>query len=213
MAQAEWHAADKPGEPYLLSTDPEWRYKDAELTAEGEQQARDLQVRAAKLRPELLVVSPMRRATQTGLIAFEEHITREELPVVAHEGCHEIGGKHTCDKRLDRERLQELYPVVDYSGIQSEEDPFWGDGSTRESSEHLAKRCADFVAWLRDRPEEHIAVAAHSTMLFHLLNVVAVADSQDATWFNTGTSRMLCVRTHLLQQGEMRTLMFKWSPN
>ena len=89
VAQAEWRGAGKPGEPYLVSTDPEFRYRDAELTPKGEQQARDLRPRADALAPELMVVSPMRRATLTGLLAFEAHVKAGRLPVLAHESAHE----------------------------------------------------------------------------------------------------------------------------
>ena len=83
-----------------MDNDPEGKYTDALLTPAGEAQARALQPRTQPLSPQLLVVSPLRRATQTGLLAFEAHVQAGRLPVIAHEGCHERGGKHTCDRRL-----------------------------------------------------------------------------------------------------------------
>ena len=59
VAQAEWREAQRDGEPYTLSTDPDFEYGDAELTALGERQARDLRPRADALVPELMVTSPM----------------------------------------------------------------------------------------------------------------------------------------------------------
>ena len=155
------------------------------LTERGEQQAKDLRERTATVVPQLMVVSPMRRATQTGLIAFEK-IVQQGMPVLALEACHEIGGKHTCDQRLPRSELAKLYPAVNYSLVKDELDPLWGDGSVRESSEHLAQRGADFMAWVRDREESHVVVAAHSSFLFHLMNCVVVANEQDSGWFSTG---------------------------
>ena len=70
-------------------------------------------------------MSPMRRATQTGLLAFEVHVHERQLPVMANEGCHETGGKHTCDKRLGRGELQRAFPAVDYSELAANEDPYW----------------------------------------------------------------------------------------
>ena len=196
VAQAEWKAADKEGEPYWLSTDPGFRYGDAELTSVGEQQARALQARANKISPQLMVTSPMRRATQTGLIAFDKHVKAGELPVVAHESAHEIGGKHTCDKRLDVAELKALYPVVDYTLVPTEEDPLWLDGHTRESKEHLAGRGAELLGFLQGRPEKHVVVAAHSAFLLTLLNaVIEVEVDDDASWFDTG---------------EMRTFVLEW---
>ena len=115
VAQREWRANpewDGKSEPYTLDNDAEYRYIDAELNDKGRGQAIDLQQQTALLQPQLLVVSPMRRATQTGLLAFAPHIERKELPVLAHELCHERAGKHTCDNRLGKTRLAELYPTV-----------------------------------------------------------------------------------------------------
>jgi broad specificity phosphatase PhoE len=198
VAQAEWRGAGKPGEPYTLDTDPDFVYRDAELTSKGEQQARALQSRANALSPELMVTSPMRRATQTGLLAFDKHVAAGKLPVVAHEGAHEIGGKHTCDKRLSVTALKARFPAVDYSFVADEEDPLWLDGRTRETHEHLARRAAGLVEFLRQRPEKHVVVAAHSMLLATLLNAVLVVESDDdAAWFGTA---------------EMRTFLLEWRP-
>ena len=58
--------------------------------------------------------------------------------MIAHEGCHERGGKHTCDRRLARSVLTSAYPSVSYALIETEEDPLWGEGVTREPWEALA---------------------------------------------------------------------------
>ena len=197
VAQAEWKGANKPGEPYWVSNDPEFRYRDAELTAKGEQQARDLRPRTRKLSPELMVVSPMRRATQTGLLAFSEHVEKGSLPVIAHESAHEIGGKHTCDQRLGLTELKRTFSAVDYSFVKDEVDPLWLDGNTRETMEHLAGRGAELMEFLRSRNESHIVVAAHSAFLATLLNAVLIVtgNSEAASWFGTG---------------EMRTFIITW---
>ena len=114
------------------------------------------QARTRLLSPQLLVVAPLRRATQTGLLAFEGRVSAAaagacggagggagggaaggaaggaSLPAVAHELCHERAGRHTCDKRLGRAALAAAYPEVSYDLIESEEDPYWADGVTRE---------------------------------------------------------------------------------
>jgi hypothetical protein len=73
------------------------------------------------------------------------------MPVVALEAAHEIAGKHTCDKRLSKTALRAAFPLVDFGLVDSEEDPFWGDGSLRESHSALAQRGADLVAFLKAR--------------------------------------------------------------
>lgn len=136
VAQRDWRANaawDGTSEPYTPDNDPELKYVDAELTDKGEDEARALlEHTEPHLKPQLLIVSPLRRATVTGLLAFEPHVKRGELRVMAHELCHERAGRHTCDKRLAKSKLQALYPAVDYSQLEAEEDPFWADGWTRE---------------------------------------------------------------------------------
>ena len=168
-AQRVWRADPSwngKTEPYTMDTDPSWRFVDAELNDKGLDQARALQkLTEPALKPELLVVSPMRRATLTGLMAFEPHIARHALPVLANELCHERAGRHTCDKRLSRTNLAALYPVVDYSLVTDEEDPYWGDGWTREPWADLGLRAGRFANWLLARPEREVAVAAHSAFV------------------------------------------------
>jgi len=157
VVQREWRARagwDGASEPYTLDTDPEYRFVDALLTEKGEAEARALQARTRRFTPQLLVVSPLRRATQTGLLAFEPSLPPSPshggaaIPVVAHELCHERAGRHTCDKRLDRTALAAAYPLVNYEQLDpakahrlvaSEGDPYWGDGLTREPWEALAR--------------------------------------------------------------------------
>ena len=97
VVQREWRARadwDGASEPYTLDTDPEYRFVDALLTEKGEAEASALQARTRRVTPQLLVVSPLRRATQTGLLAFEHALPPSPsrggapLPVVAHELCH-----------------------------------------------------------------------------------------------------------------------------
>jgi len=113
------------------------------------------------------------------------------LRVLAHEGCHERGGRHTCDKRLARSALASAYPAVSYALLEGEEDPLWGDGTAREPWEALARRGVDFVDWLLARPERHVAVATHSAFLLALFNAAldAAGDEAVRSWFATGEMR------------------------
>ena len=201
VAQREWRADpdwDGESEPYTLETDSAFFFVDAQLTPRGQEQARELRQRSAKLSPELMCVSPMRRATETGLLAFplESH---PGLPVVAHELLHEHAGKHTCDKRLARSELAAAFPAVDYSALEAEEDPFWGDGRTRETWEELTERAAAWLAWLKDAPQRSVMVASHSGWLLCAFNGAMVPEGHvDAAggplpppqpWFGTGEMR------------------------
>ena len=254
QAQADWYAAGKPGEPYWPEHDPDGRYEDAELTRKGLAQARALRARTASIAPELLVVSPLRRAILTGVTAFDRHIRGEvdpnvgaqgggeedhpaagerahdedksvhhkhgstaqqgtyvRLPVLAREECHEIAGKHTCDRRLSKTRLTELYPMVDFSQVDAEEDPFWGDGTWREPLKEVAGRAAAFMAWLEGREETHIAVACHGVFLLSLFNGVLTVEGEEEEGGQGGQGREgpSSLRDHFAT-GEMRSVVLRW---
>jgi len=112
------------------------------------------------------------------------------LPVLATELCHEIGGKHTCDKRSATSVLRGEYAIVDYSLVEAEEDPFWGDGVTREPLVDLGRRAGQFAEWLHRRPEKQIVIASHSAFLLAIFNAVFATEEETAhTWFGTGEMR------------------------
>mmetsp|Transcript_2091 Transcript_2091/g.4467 ORF Transcript_2091/g.4467 Transcript_2091/m.4467 type:complete len:247 (+) Transcript_2091:318-1058(+) len=129
----EYEAARSSRSPYLL---PE--LVDPPLTALGIEDAKRLRSIAPQLpNPALLVVSPLRRATQTILIGFGDLLAqnrqvpttadtpaamgraRAQIPVVAHEDCREQIGVHMCDRRFPKEDLEaEFGSSVDYSLIR-----------------------------------------------------------------------------------------------
>ena len=102
----------------------------------------------------------------------------------------QIAGKHTCDRRLSRAALAAEFGRVDHSLLETEEDPYWGDGLTRERFEQVAHRAALFVEWLAKRPERTLAVATHSAWLLSLFNAVLLTErEEDRSWFGTGEMR------------------------
>ena len=141
-------------------------------------------------------MSPMRRATTTGLLAFAPHIGRGALPVVANELCHERAGRHTCDQRLAKSALSQLYPAVDYSAVADETDPFWGDGLRREPWAELGARAGKFIEWLMERPEGHVAIASHSAFLLAVFNAARTRRPTQAAALRGARSLTgcLCVR-------------------
>ena len=102
------------------------RVSAAPLTYIGRQQAAALQPVTKGLNVELIVVSPLVRATQTALGAFAHAIVDDgratTIPFVAHEGCREPGGVHTCDQRWKLSELKREFPLIDYAEVTSEED-------------------------------------------------------------------------------------------
>merc|ERR1719473_311219 len=189
VAQRQWRARndwDHLSEPYTVDNDAKFFYIDAELTSKGQEQALALQ---SNLSPDLLIVSPMRRAILTGLLAFPH------TAAMASELCHERGGRHTCDKRLSKSALINAFPCVDFGAIESEDDPFWNDGIDRESCEDLANRAVRFIGWLLARKENHIAIATHSAFLFAVFNAALDCDSEARKWFGTGELRSVLLKT------------------
>jgi hypothetical protein len=69
---------------------------------------------------------------------------------------------------------------------------------TREEWSALGVRAGQFTRWLLQRPESHIAVAAHSAFLLTIFNAVFDCDSEETQrWFGTAE-----VRTVLLTGSE-----------
>jgi hypothetical protein len=66
VAQREWRADPKwdgESEPYTMDNDPDGRYEDPLLTPTGKAQAIELQKDTKTLNPDIMIVSPLRRAT------------------------------------------------------------------------------------------------------------------------------------------------------
>lgn len=165
--------------PYKLSelTDPP-------LTVLGRAQAAQNE---GKKNPQVVVVSSMTRAIQTGLLSFK-HLLGKDVPFIAHEGCREQTGVHKCDDRRDLEDLRFDFPMIDFRDIP-EKDPLVND-EVREPKENVMKRAYEFMEWICAREEVEIGVVSHSAFLITLFS--AVLDCQDeglARWFDTGEMR------------------------
>lgn len=184
----EFSAATASHSPYLLAA-----LRDPPLTALGLDDAKRLQSVAAQLAPQLLVVSPLRRATATILVGFDA-AAAAAVPVVATELCREQMGVHVCDQRFRVADLQAEFPRVDY-GILATPDGDDGDAlwhaTRRETYPEMAERAYAFLEWLRARPETDIVVGTHSAFLMCLYNVVldCGGDASLAAFFATGELR------------------------
>jgi len=163
---------------------------DPPLTTLGRKQAAALCDRARDLNPQLVVVSPLARATKTALIAFDHLIGK--VPFIAHELCREVAGTSPCDSRQSVTDAKKDFPVVDYSLMKSDVDDY-GLPDWREDCETMSKRAYEFVQWLWERKETEIAVGTHSSYLFALFNVTLVTDDEGGTgaaaFFATGEMR------------------------
>ncbi|KAJ9159253.1 hypothetical protein P3X46_024770 [Hevea brasiliensis] len=172
-------------------------YFDAQLTQLGWQQVDNLRkhVRTCGLfkRTELVIASPMLRTLQTaaGVFGGDGYTDRADAlplmvanagnsgraaisslnspPFIAVELCREHFGVRPCDRRGNMSDYQFLFPAIDFSLVETDEDVLW-KANVREPTEDLIARGLKFMNWLWTRKEKEIAIVTHSGFLFHTLN-------------------------------------------
>ena len=152
---------------------------DARLTRLGKKQAGDIasHITNNNIFIETVIVSPLRRATETGCIAWSARAAECKAPFIACELLRERAHGNPCDHRKAKHVLQDEFPGVDYSLI-SEADPL-EITSTKPGETWLdtANRAKEFLDWLSTKPETDVAVVTHSAFLLTLFNLVL--DVQD----------------------------------
>ncbi|CAB9529608.1 mutase-like protein [Seminavis robusta] len=194
----------KEWEPYSQTRDNPYIMQeilDAPLTQKGRQQACLLQpkIKELKTKPQLVVLSPLCRALQTGVIAFEELLVAADVPFLAHEMVREQSSVHCCDKRRPISRQAKEFPQVDFSRIESDEDVIFKYDKP-ESIAEVGERAYKFLQWLSERPEKHVGVSSHSAWLFTVFNGVLECDDSLKDWFHTGEMRS--VKLEFIQKFE-----------
>jgi len=125
---------NSPDYPYMM---PE--VMDPPLTQKGRNQAIFLQsqTRALESQAELIILSPLCRALQTGVIAFQHLLGKSAF--VSHEGTREETGIHVCDKRRPTSQQEAEFSLVDFSLLDTEDDLIFSENQ-RESKAASAER-------------------------------------------------------------------------
>ncbi|XP_071732337.1 phosphoglycerate mutase-like protein [Rutidosis leptorrhynchoides] len=173
-------------------------YFDAQLTPLGWQQVDNLQKHVQESgiskKIDLVVVSPLMRTMQTAAGAFggesstdgNDHVpplmvantgdsdrpaisSLNSPPFIASELCREGLGVHPCDRRRSISEYKTMFPAIDFSLIENDDDVLWAKYTTRETSEEVAARGVKFMKWLLTREENEIAVVTHSGFLYFTL--------------------------------------------
>ncbi|KAB2616927.1 phosphomutase-like protein 3 [Pyrus ussuriensis x Pyrus communis] len=90
-------------------------------------------------------------------------------PFIAVELCRELLGVHPCDKRRSISEYRPLFPAIDFSLIENEDDILWLP-DIKEKTEQVAARGVEFLNWLWTRKEKEIAIVSHSDFLFYTLS-------------------------------------------
>ncbi|KAF3447449.1 hypothetical protein FNV43_RR12635 [Rhamnella rubrinervis] len=170
---------------------------DAHLTPLGWKQVDNLrkhvQASGISKRIDLVIASPLLRTMQTAVGVFggeaytdgievpplmvanagkSDHSAISSLncpPFMAVEFCREHLGVHPCDKRRSISEYRPLFPAIDFSLIESDDDILWTP-DVREKNEDVAARGQKFLNWLWTRKEKEIAVVTHSGFLCHTLS-------------------------------------------
>ncbi|KAJ9175777.1 hypothetical protein P3X46_014294 [Hevea brasiliensis] len=173
-AQANHNVAGKKDLGALLS--PE--FFDAQLSPLGLEQVSNLcnYVNTSGLfkKIDLVITSPLLRAMQTavGVFGGERSSGLKSPPIVAVELCRERTGVHPCDKRRTITEYSSLFPQIDFSLMESDDDNLW-KADVRETDEEVAARGLKFMNWLKTRQETEIAVVTHHRFLQYTLNALA----------------------------------------
>ena len=150
------HSPERRGQldPYMHAS-----LRDPILTTKGAADARGAQSAVAAIvssigKPELIVTSPMRRAAQTALIAFDSCIGGDGgVPIVAHELLREsFMQDHICDQRLPRSELKAAFPAIDY-------DQYVFDDKDDEAC-LVGERSGWMAGWMAGR---HARMHVHTT--------------------------------------------------
>lgn len=146
---------------------------------------------------ELVITSPLTRTMQTAVGVFggdnlsdgqsapplmvesAENSGRSAIsslncpPFIAMEHCREhlystLNKVHAFNKRRSISEYQLLFPAIDFSQIENNEDVFW-KADTREENSEVVARGLNFFNWLWTRKETEIAIVSHRGFLFHIL--------------------------------------------
>ena len=130
---------------------------DTELTEKGYNQAIELG-KNWNQNIDLVIVSPLKRTLQTAVNIFKNI----DCPIIALDSLKEYPqGLHTCNKRSDKKVLQDLYPRVDFSVLDSEKDEMWCD-ITLETIEELLERINQMYDFIEKRKEMNIVLVGHN---------------------------------------------------
>ena len=133
---------------------------DAPLTDIGHDQSNELHETIDQYGIQLVLVSPLLRALQTAHGIFR----RKNIPTRCIEHIREYPiGEETCNQRLSLDERFVEFPDIDFSEIQSIDDIYWTP--QRETLDALNHRIQDVKEYIRELPQERIAIVSHSSFL------------------------------------------------
>ena len=137
-------------------------YYDTELTDKGFNQAQDLGNKwVDKDKMDLVIVSPLSRTLQTAVNIFKN----TKVKIIALDCLKEYPqGLHTCNRRKTKKELIKLFPTIDFSYLDSNEDLMWSDIDT-EPIEELLRRINKMYDFIENTPHKNIALVGHNSFI------------------------------------------------
>ncbi|KAG7395705.1 hypothetical protein PHYBOEH_003310 [Phytophthora boehmeriae] len=163
-------------------------YLDAPLTLTGIQQA---EASSKKLNGEIdsglqlqhVLISPLERTLRTYTIAYQNQ--SDKIPSIPLELPREILGVNTCDERRSISEKRVKYPALDFSGFESDADPWW-TSNHRETDTEINTRANKFLDLLFNNVSaQSVGVVSHSVFGAALLRVIGHRE------YNLGTAEFL----------------------
>ncbi len=139
---------------------------DARLSSKGRQQVAALRDAASQLDVDIVVVSPLTRAIETGLGLFDVEETEFFVSPLHRERL-----ANSCDVGRHPRELAADFPMLNFDHLP---DRWWYDGDEDwrgvaiEPSCVLTQRIAHFSEWVSALPKERIAVIGHGTFFRQL---------------------------------------------
>ena len=137
-------------------------YYDTKLIEEGHRQATNLGKTWNEIRNiELVLTSPLMRCLQTTDNIFKGI----DVPIVAIDIIKEFPqGLQTCNRRSDIDSLKPMFPKIDFSFIEHNEDILWNP-QREETLDELNLRIDALNHFLNGRDEKNIAIVSHSSFI------------------------------------------------
>jgi hypothetical protein len=176
---------------------------DSPLTEKGRLECAARRTEASKLKPEVVIVSPLHRAIQTSILSFADHV--DTVKWIAHEGAREQLGWLMCNKRRPLATTKLEFPNVDFSEMlqTGDEDVLWHP-LERESPVAETDRIYKFLTeFIMDRPEQELAVVGHSAWLFTMCNAVVDCGDDDVLKSLFQTSEIRSMRLSFYRTPEV----------
>ena len=145
-----------------MSTFFDENYYDTELTDKGFNQAQELGNKwTDKNKMDLVIVSPLSRTLQTAVNIFKN----TNVKIIALDYLKEYPqGLHTCNRRKNKSDLINLFPTIDFTNLDSNEDLMWSNTES-ETIDELLQRMNKMYDFIEKTDYKNIALVGHNSFI------------------------------------------------